>query len=85
MELIKVTGVPLFSDLPPDEIPHTLSYALIYRSRINSFSELPKDKRPPRNLWDKPYRLSEFFDKVFKTNEKDESETYLEYNSEDVE
>ena len=27
--------------------------------------ELPEDKRPPRNLWDKPYRLGLFLDEVF--------------------
>lgn len=37
----------------------------MYRSRINSYNELPKDKRPPRDLWDKPYRLEQFFDEMF--------------------
>ena len=58
---------------------------MVYRSRINSFGELPKDKQPPRNLWDKPFRLNEFFDDVFKRKENDDSQTYIDIDSEEVE
>lgn len=85
MELLKITGIPLASDLPLEDMPHTLSYALLYRSRIDSFQELPSDKRPPRNLWDKPSRLSEFFDKVFKLKDSNESKDYIDFDTEDVE
>lgn len=61
--------------------------AVTYRSRINSFYELPEEKRPPRNLWDKPHRLGEFLDEVFDTKSAGgtERKTYLEYDFEDVE
>jgi hypothetical protein len=68
------------------DLPHTISLAITYRQRINSFYELPKDKRPPRDLWDKPFRLNDFFDEVFKTSGTgNKVATYVEYNSEDVE
>lgn len=85
MELLKMAGIPLADDLPLEDMPHTISYALIYRSRINSFYELPKNKRPPRNLWDKPAKLSEFFDEIFDTKGENKKESYLEYDFEDVE
>lgn len=66
------------------DLPHTISYAVSYRMSIDSFRELPKDKRPPRNLWDKPYRLNEFFDEMFGTKEVNTT-TYVEYDPEDVE
>jgi hypothetical protein len=69
------------------DLPHTISFAITYRTKINSFFELPKDKQPPRNLWDKPYKLSEYLEKLFasKGKEKNRSETYIEYDAEDVE
>lgn len=69
------------------ELPHTISLAVTYRARINSFYELPKDKQPPRDLWDKPWRLEQFFDEVFETRggSKSKNTTYVEYDIEDVE
>lgn len=58
----------------------------MYRARIDSFNELPKNKRPPRNLWDKPYRLGIFFDNVFKTDGDSTKKTeYIDLDEEDVE
>jgi hypothetical protein len=84
--MVELTGLPLAEDLiDVSDLPHTITGALSYRSRIKSFNELPKDKRPPRNLWDKSYRLKEFFDEVFDTNSGGTSTKYIEYNQEDVE
>jgi len=87
MELMSATGQSILEDFSPANAPHTISYALIYRARINSFFELPKDKRPPKNLWDKPHRLSIFFEEIFKAPSKDGSEghEFVEFNNEDVE
>jgi hypothetical protein len=85
--MVQSTGLPIAEGLTEAfDIPHTVSFAIIYRSRINSLQELPKDKRPPRNLWDKPHRLDEFLDDVF---ERDgggtQSKDYVEFNMEEVE
>ena len=65
-------------------MPHTIAYLIIYRTRIDGLQELPKDKRPPRNLWDKPYKLQEFLDEVFETKDRKTTE-YIEFDYEDVE
>lgn len=68
------------------DLPHTITSAILYRAKLDSFNELPEDKRPPRGIWDKPYRLHEYMKKVWDV--KGESNTgteYYEYNLEDVE
>ena len=68
------------------DLPHTLTSAILYRERIDSFNELPKDKRPPRNLWDKPYALNKFLDTIWdKDRPKEERDTGFVYDLEDVE
>ena len=81
---MQTTGESILEDTALVDVPHTISFALNYRSRINSFNEHPKDKRPPRNLWDKPHRLSEFFEEVYKSP-KDKSQDYIEYDMGEVE
>jgi len=81
---MKLTGQPILEDCSLADLPNTVSYAIMYRLRIDSFSELPKEKKPPRNLWDKPYRLSKFFDAIFKTPSSSSGDDY-EFNSEEVE
>ncbi len=78
--------IPLVEDLQgaADDLPHTISYALLYRLKIDSFNELPKDKRPPRDLWSKAHKLEQFFDEVF-DSKKDSGKTYIDYDPEDVE
>ena len=59
----------------------------MYRERIDSFNELPKDKRPPRDLWDKPYALEKFLDTVWdvKKDKKDKGGNEFIYDDfEDV-
>lgn len=78
--------LPLLEDLTNvDDLPHTISTAILYRLKIDSFNELPKDKRPPRDLWNKPYKLEEFFDEAFERKEGKSKTEYIEYNLEDVE
>ena len=38
--------------------------------QIDSYLELPEDKRPPRSIWDKPSELDEWFDRVFSDGKK---------------
>jgi hypothetical protein len=69
------------------DLPHTLTNAILYRAKIDSFAELPKEKQPPRNLWDKPGALRKYldtiWDKDFKT--KKSSSDYVEFNLDDAE
>ena len=87
MALYKYAGIPLAEGLNTAiDVPHTLSHAIIYRHKINSLNELPKDKRPPRDLWNKTHKLSEFLDHVWDNDSKDNKrKTYIEFDPEDVE
>lgn len=63
------------------DIPYTISYVIKKRKQIDSFSELPQEKRPPEHIiWSgNPKDLSDWFDKVFKRNKKkDDDEFYLD-------
>jgi hypothetical protein len=66
----------LHKKLPPiDELPWTISYVLRKRAQVESFKELPKDKRPPDDyIWYlPPEKLDEWFDRVlYKDSPKDE-------------
>jgi len=67
-----------------DEMPYTITSAILYRAKIDSFNELPKDKRPPRDLWGKPYKLEVFLDTVFDTDKKKDTE-FIDFDEEDIE
>jgi len=85
MGLYKAAGIPLAEGLESvADLPHTLTQAIMYRARIDSLQELPKDKQPPRNLWDKPFALSEYLDKVWDVKDSKGKE-YAEFDLEDVE
>ena len=85
--MAKETGLPIAEGLDAaNELPHTISFAVMYRVRIDSFNELPKDKRPPRDLWDKPYRLSKFLVNVWKSDKDPTKETeFIDLDDEEPE
>ena len=68
---------PNIKTLP--DIPHTISYVIRKRQLIDSFRELPREKRPPDDIiWDGTSEdLDEWFDKVFKRNEREEDNTII--------
>jgi hypothetical protein len=45
-------------------LPYTLSFVIRRRMQINSWMELPEDKRPPESIWDSPSQVEEWFDRV---------------------
>jgi hypothetical protein len=84
----KETGMSFVEDIEvTSDLPHTISFAVMYTAKINSFNELSKDKRPPRALWDKPYRLEQFLDEVFDVNykPKEKEDLMIEFDPEEVE
>lgn len=75
--------------LPPaDKLPWTIAYVIRKRAQIDTFGELPKDKRPPDNIiW---YGTSEeidiWFDKVLKhKGEGSPDEFIIDIREEDIE
>ena len=72
------TGLPLAEGLDTvEDLPHTVMMAVLYNRTIESFNELPKEKRPPRYMWDRPHELAEYlehvWDKDFESKRKDNS------------
>jgi len=63
---------PTLKGLAVYQFPYTISYAIRKRIQIDSFMELPKEKRPPKELWSKPKELEEWFDRVFDRNTQTE-------------
>ena len=63
------------------ELPYTLSFLVKKRMQIDSWMELPKEKRPPESIWDKPDEIEEWFDRVFGDNKQ----TEFTFNVDDIE
>jgi hypothetical protein len=85
--LYKNVGVPLHEGLPPaDQLPWTISYVARKRAQLDSFAELPREKRPPdRIFWHgTPEELDDWFDKVLGTKEKTPEEFVFVINEDDV-
>lgn len=67
--------MPLMEGLnTASDLPYPISQAILYRNRIDSFNELPEDKRPARDLWNKPHKLSLWFDEVFERKDSKKTE-----------
>ncbi|MHA2084949.1 MAG: hypothetical protein ACXABD_14420 [Candidatus Thorarchaeota archaeon] len=82
----KNSGLPLHPDLPSaDELPWTINYIIKKRAQIDSFNELPKEKRPPDDiLWyGTPEELDTWFDKVLDRNYEDPKKAVILEISED--
>lgn len=54
------------------DYPHTITYAIRRRMQIDSYMEHPKDKRPPKSIWDKPSKLKEWFDRAYDRDKQTE-------------
>jgi len=69
--IVKETQQPLDSSLIGlgiMEYPYTINLIIKKRIQLDSFLELPKDKRPPKSIQDKPSELEEWFERVYDNN-----------------
>lgn len=81
----KETGLPLAEGLETvQELPHTVANAIMYNKTLESFNELPLEKRPPRYMWDRPYELSQYLQHVWDRDEDKEAKTSFNLDFEDV-
>lgn len=68
------------------DLPHTITSAIAYRAQMESIQEIPKDKRPPRGIWEKQFKLDEFIDKMYGSgNNSNKGTTSVTINPEEVE
>lgn len=77
-------NIPLHSSLrgiSAIEYPFTVNAVIKRRTQLDSFLELPKDKKPPRSLWDKPSELEDWFDRVYDTKK----DTSVDFSIDDSE
>jgi hypothetical protein len=49
--------------------------------QIDSFMQLPKDRRPPESIWESKEQLDDWFDRVYDSNKS----TSLELSLDDIE
>lgn len=70
-----------------DELPWTISYVIRKRAQIDSFNELPKEKRPPEPMiwYGDATEIDKWFDKVFKSSGKNPDEIILNISDEEIE
>lgn len=59
--------------------------AILYRLKIDSFNELPKDKRPSRDLWNKPYKLEKFLDTIWDKDGKKKDTEFIDFDEDEIE
>lgn len=81
------SNLPLHRDLPPiDELPWTINYVIKKRAQIDSFNELPKEKRPPDNIiwYGTPEELDNWFDKVFDRKGTPDQEVILDIREDEI-
>ena len=82
----KETGIPFAEDVEiTADLPHTLSFLIMYTSKLSSFNELSEDKQPPRGIWDKSYKLKTYFNDVFKINSTNRDSNTIEFDPDEVE
>lgn len=77
----------MHKDLPPaDELPWTINYVIKKRAQIDSFQELPKEKRPPDDIiwYGTPEDLDRWFDKVLDRKEKPGEEVLLDIRDDEI-
>jgi len=83
----KHTDLPLHESLPPTvELPWTISYVIRKRTQIDSYMELPKEKRPPDTMiwYGTQEDIDDWFDKVFKKEKPPQDEFVFVINEDDI-
>jgi hypothetical protein len=73
-------GIKLHDDLPENsyDYPYTVATVIRLRGNIDSFMELPKDKRPPEDIWFDSIELEEWFDRIYDSGKQTELELVIE-------
>lgn len=72
---------------PADELPWTISYVIRKRAQIDSFNELPAEKRPTDALiwYGTPKDIDRWFKKVLKYKDENPDKFILEISEDEIE
>ena len=65
----------------PFNLPYTVTYAIRKQEQIDSFMELDKKKRPPRNIWHNDYQINAWLEEIFEGNTP---ESEMEFSASEV-
>lgn len=70
----------MHEDLPENsyDYPFTVASVMRMRENIDSYMELPKDKRPPEDIWFDADELEDWFDRVFDKKRPTEFELLID-------
>lgn len=85
--IVKEAKYPLhrtLKELSTVDYPYTINFVIRRRMQIDSYMELPEEKRPPRSIWDYPSQIDDWFDTVFSSGEK-QSEFSIPVKEDDIE
>ena len=77
----------MHKDLPAaDELPWTISYVIRKRAQLDSFGELPKEKRPPDDMiwYGTPEDIDRWFDRVFNKKRAPDQEVILDISEDEI-
>jgi len=79
--IVQKSGIPLSDEFKSIiDVPYTFTHLIRKRMQIDSWMELPKDKRPPKEIWDKPNELEEWFNRVFDSEKQTEFNVPIDEN-----
>jgi len=85
--IVKELNYPVHNslrDFSVFEYPHTVNYVIKRRMQLDSYLELPEEKRPPRSIWDRPSELRDWFERVFSDGTK-QTKFELPVNEDEIE
>lgn len=85
--IVRELKYPLHNSLKQlsvSEYPYTVNFVIKRRLQLDSYLELPEEKRPPRSIWDYSSKLEEWFDAVFSGGEK-QTEFIMPINEDEIE
>ncbi len=70
------------NSLSVNEYPYSINFVIRRRMQIDGYLELPKEKQPPKDIYDKPSELEEWFSRIYGDKQ---TEFNLPINDDEVE
>lgn len=84
----KATNIPIHENLTAvDKLPWTIGFVIRKLAQVESFKELPRDKRPPDDIvwWGSAEDIEKWFDKVLDRKEENPDEAVFIIEESEIE